>query len=219
MMKIAVFDLDRTLIRGDSFHHFLAFMVREYPGALVRGWYLPFAYAAHKLGARDNEWLKTTFLSALFGRTPQKNLLASGARFAEKLLPQVRPAAIKHLEEHRRLGHYTVLATASPDFYVEPLTSFVEFDEVICTKSRWSRDDTFGGLDGGNCYGEQKFQRVEQACARLGNAAITAMYTDHRSDATLLAAADTAYLVNPDRRTERSVVLDGLQVLDWDRVA
>ena len=216
-MKLAVFDLDRTLIRGDSFHHFLAFMAREYPGSLVRGWYLPLAYAAHKLGARDNEWLKTTFLSALFGRTPRKALLESGARFAEQLLPQVRPAAVAQLEEHRKFGHYTVLATASPDFYVEPLTSLIEFDEVICTKSRWSCDGTFDGLDGGNCYGEQKFKRVEEARARLGDAALSAMYTDHRSDETLLAAAEAAYLVNPDRRTEQSVVLEGLQVLDWDR--
>ncbi|MEM7501081.1 MAG: HAD-IB family hydrolase [Pseudomonadota bacterium] len=217
-MKIAVFDLDRTLIRGDSLHHFLAFMVREYPGSLVRGWHLPLAYAAHKLGARDNEWLKTTFLFALFGRMQRQTLLESSARFAKQLLPQVRPAAVEQLKEHRKLGHYTVLATASPDFYVEPLTSFVEFDEVICTKSRWSRHGTFDGLDGGNCYGEQKFQRVEEARARLGDAALSAMYTDHRSDEALLAAAEAAYLVNPDRRTEQSVVFEGLQILDWDRV-
>lgn len=218
-MKIAVFDLDRTLIRGDSFHHFLAFVVKEYPVSVLRGWYLPLAYAAHVVGARDNEWLKTTFLGALFGRTPQRKILESGVRFAQQLSAQVRPAALRQLEQHRRLGHYTVLATASPDFYVEPLTSSVEFDEVICTRSRWSDDGTFDGLDGGNCYGEQKFRRVEKARARLGDAALTAMYTDHRSDETLLAAAETAYLVNPDRRTERSVVLDGLQVLDWDQVA
>ena len=120
------------------------------------------------------------------------------------------------IEKHRLMGHYTVLATASPDFYVEAVNAIFKLDEVICTKSSWSAEGRFEGLDGGNCYGDHKFYRVKAALTRLGDAVLTAMYTDHRSDETLLAAAETAYLVNPDRKTAQTVSVNGVEVVDWD---
>ena len=211
-----MFDLDQTLIRGDSFKRYLWFSVKRDPGAVLRGWYLPIVYLMHVLGLRDNEWMKTRFLSVLLANQTKQQAFEAGQQFALELVPQVRAAAIAEIKRHRRQGHYTVLATASPDFYVEAVNAYFDLDEVVCTRSSWAADTGFQGLDGGNCYGEQKFRRVKDALARLGNAALTAMYSDHRSDETLLAAAETAYLVNPDGKTARTISVDGILVVDWD---
>lgn len=169
------------------------------------------------MGFRDNEWLKTQFLSALLVNRSKHDVYDSGQQFASEVISQVRDAAIEEIEQHRRLGHYTVLATASPDFYVEAVNAFLKLDEVVCTRSSWSAEGKFEGLDGGNCYGDQKFRRVKETLKRLGDSVLTAMYTDHRSDETLLAAAEMAYLVNPDRKTARTVSVNGMEVVDWDK--
>ena len=171
----------------------------------------------HLLGFRDNEWLKTRFLAALLANRNKHDVYESGRQFASEVIRQARKAAIAKIEQHRRKGHYTVLATASPDFYVEAVNAFLKLDEVVCTKSSWSAEGRFEGLDGGNCYGDQKFRRVREALTRLGDTVLTAMYTDHRSDETLLAAAEAAYLVNPDSKTARTVSVAGMEVVDWDK--
>ena len=213
---MAVFDLDQTLIRGDSFKRYLLFTVKRNPASVLRGWYLPFTYLMHVLGLRDNEWLKTRFLSALLAHRKRHDVYEEGRQFASELATEIRKAAIDKMQQHRQIGHYVVLATASPDFYVQAVGASLKFDEVVCTKSRWSAKDTFAGLDGGNCYGEKKHRRVKEALTRLGDAVLTAMYTDHRSDETLLAAAEAAYLVNPDNKTARTVCVAGMEVVDWD---
>ena len=215
-IQLAVFDLDSTLIRGDSFKKYLMYVVRQDPGVVLRGWYLPLVYVVYLLGFRDNGWLKTTFLSVLLAQKQRDEVCDSGERFAMGLSPLIRSAALDRIKYHREKGHYTLLATASPDLYVNAIKSIVEFDEIVCTKVAWSVDGKFEGLADGNCYGDQKFRRVEEARARLGETNLIAVYTDHRSDRALLAAAETAYLVNPDKQSRFSVKLEGLQILDWD---
>ena len=214
--KVAVFYLDRTLIRVDSFHKYIWYAIKENPFSVVRGWYLPIEYIMHLLRLRDNEWLKTTFLSVLLKQRKMWDVQESGKRFVIKLLPHVRQAALDRLEYHRNQGHYTVLATASPDFYVEPIKAFLRFDEIVCTKIAWSTDGMFKGLNGGNCYGSQKLRRIEETLSRLGAAELTAVYTDHKSDRPILTATKMGYLVNPDKQTKASCSWDGLQVVDWD---
>ena len=214
--QLAVFDLDSTLIRGDSFKKYLLYAVKQDPSAVLRGWYLPLAYVVYLLGFRDNGWLKTTFLSVLLARKQRDEVCDSGKRFALGLSPLIRSAALDRIEYHREKGHYILLATASPDFYVNAINSIVEFDETVCTRVAWSVDGKFEGLADGNCYGDQKFRMVEESRARLGETNLIAVYTDHSSDKALLAAAETAYLVNPDKQSQLSVKLEGLQIVDWD---
>lgn len=215
--KVAVFDLDGTVLRCDSFRRFIWYTARKNPNILYRGWYLLFTYLVYVLKFRNNEWLKTEFLSTIIGKASRRDIEALGEQFVNELLPFLRSAAIERIRYHHDRGHLTILATASLDFYVGPLNEHIGCDMVVCTECEWTSSGLFAGaLAGGNCYGERKLTKVLRLLSVEGSSRLIAAYSDHLSDFPLLNAAERAYLVNPDHRTLRSRSRKEALTLNWD---
>ncbi len=213
--SLAVFDLDRTLSRGDTFLAYLAAVLRRRPARLARAWRLPLDTAWHLLGGRDNGWLKERYLRALLGGLPRPALDAHTAAFLARLLAGgLRPAALERLREHQARGDRVLLATASPDLYVEPLAAALGIAEVVCTRTAWSGDTYRGHLVGGNCYGRAKLERV-QALVGDGGGGRRIVYSDHHDDLPLLEWADRGVAVSPTRRLARLARARGLEVAAW----
>ena len=214
---IAVFDLDGTLTRRDTYLAYLLGFLRRRPGRWFRALVLPAATIPYYLGMRDNTWLKATFLKTVLGGVSRGEIDAWTERFIGHLLAaEIRAGARRALDRHRRAGDTLILATASFDFYVEPLAERLGMDGVICTKAGWDDHDRLTGeIVGDNCHGARKLRLVQAYLQASGHDGSVTFYSDHHSDEHLLRYVDSPITVNPTARLRRAIAGSGIPMVDW----
>jgi putative phosphoserine phosphatase/1-acylglycerol-3-phosphate O-acyltransferase len=213
----AIFDLDRTVLRGPS-------------GPAI-------SEALVDLGLRDGKVLGEEVLYRayeLFGENPLAIVLAraaalgvkgwsvdrmaaAGRRAADLLADKVCSYVPSLLDEHRRAGRLLVLATTTPEALVRPLAGRLGFDEVIGTRYAW-RDGTYtGGLDGGFVWGPGKLSAVRQWAKREGvELKGSFAYSDSVYDFPLLSAVGSPAATNPDPALHAVALLRRWPILHLD---
>lgn len=217
-VRVAVFDLDGTLTRSDTYLWFLIGALVRSPSRWIAAPALAWAVGMFAARRRDNAWLKAFFLRRIVGGQPALKVQAWAQAHIERVLrADLMPGAQAEIARLRAAGVRLVLASASPDVYVTALAERLGFDDIICTRAvRGANGAWTGELDGGNCRGDEKRRRVDAHLAALGSGwNEAAFYSDHHSDWPLLEAAAQAYAVNPTRRLVGRARQAGIPVLDW----
>lgn len=213
---VAIFDLDGTITRSDTYVRFLLAFLRRHPTRVLRACWLPLAVAMYWTGTRDNTWLKTAFLKTIAGGSTRIAVEAVVTRLVPSLLHNaIRARAIEAIENHRRRGHRLVLATASLDIYVDSLGRALGFDDIVRTRAAWDdRGRLSGALDGGNCHGERKRAAVAALLGKRDGLFLVS-YSDHEADLPLLDWSDRAAVVNPDERLAAQADAKTYDILNW----
>ena len=102
---VALFDLDGTITKRDTYIPFLLGFLLSYPARLWRVGSLPFAVVLHGLGLRDNAWLKAHFLAAVLGGASRSEIDPWAAVFVERVVAGgLRRKARSVIEHHRIAG-------------------------------------------------------------------------------------------------------------------
>ncbi len=110
----------------------------------------------------------------------------------------MRADTLKRLEWHRRLGHYTVIVSASPECYVRPAGAEIGADGVVATRLAVGGGGLLtGGYEGKNCRGAEKYARLIVHLRAQGllsgggvDQPVLWAYGNSRGDLRLLNAAD-----------------------------
>jgi phosphatidylglycerophosphatase C len=214
---IAVFDLDGTISRRDTFLPFLLGWLRRNPSRWKTAPQLAAAVGQHYAGKIDNSGLKTTFLAAILAGETDETLRSWTTAFLHQLIGAgLRKDGLATLAAHRTAGWTTVLATASPDLYVTPLAVELGFDATIPTRlERNGGGRITGRLDGGNCYGAEKATRVAAWRTSSGVAGPLWVYTDHHADLPLLDMADRRIGVCASTRLRNAAVDHSVSLVEW----
>jgi phosphatidylglycerophosphatase C len=170
-----------------------------------------------KLGLRNNAWLKERFLCAILGGMSRMTIQAWTETYINQLTQnEFRHAALKQLRYHQAEGHSVVLATASFDIYVDELARRLGIQRVISTRAEWSCDACLSGrIDGKNCYGAEKLQRLKQTLSADRSHYRIIAYSDHHSDLPLLLFADEGVAVHPTPRLKSVCAVHGLKIVEW----
>lgn len=207
---IALFDLDGTLIAWDCQLLFRHFVVRREPWRMV---FLPLFLAcapfAKLLGTAR---MKRVFLAYLW-RMDREKLIRLAREFAVSLMPQIFPEVREMLESERKAGHFLILASASPEFYVAEIGRELGFDLSLGTEVRVG--PLFPSLV--NHKGAAKVARLRQVLpaeyfenGRLRNCR---GYTDSTADLPMLTLCCSATLVNPGPRLTTLADENGWQIV------
>ena len=209
-MRIAIYDLDRTLTRRATFTPFLIFAARR-----VASWRLTllplwlFAMLAYRLGAMSRARLKLFGMQLLVGRRAHSELEALGSQFAARVLADdgLMPGTLHLLEEDRKAGARLILATAAFDIYAKAFASALRFDEVVAT--RWK------GLERvpDNCYADAKLASVLDRQPAIGEAR-TRFVSDSFADAPLLDRVDEPIFATTSNRKAKKAAARGWRVID-----
>lgn len=215
----AVFDLDRTVTKWGTFTPFLLFAARGRPLKYLLIGPLLLAALGYKLGLISRGRLKELMLGAVLGGATRAEVAAHAEAFIERRVkPGLRPGALRAIADHKAKGHYLTLATASFEFYVEPLGHQLGFDAVVATRSVWGEGARLDGrIDGENCYGAEKLRRLEEALPGLKSRYRVIAYSDSHADIPLLGWADVGIAVNPTRGLRRRVEAGDFELVDWSR--
>jgi phosphatidylglycerophosphatase C len=216
---IAIFDLDGTITRRDTYAAYLLGYLGRHPLVWRR---LPsFAVIAARLAGRrvDDAGMKAAALRAVLGGVDRAGIDDWNDSFVPWCRRRlVRAGAEARIAAHRAAGHRLLLATASLDLYVHPLARELGFDEVLCTRVAWTADGRIAGdLDGGNLKGEAKLAAVRSVVAAIQGAPFAIAYSDHHADLPLLRWADRGIAVCPTARLAAAAAAEGLAVENWDQ--
>lgn len=214
-MKLALFDLDHTLLNTDSDHSWGEFLVNE---GLVdpvhhRQMNDKF-YEDYKAGMLDpiayNE-----FVFEFLAQHSNQYLTDLHQLFMQKIIrPQMRQKGFHAIQKHKDLGHAIVGITATSDFITAPIFSEFGITEIIATNAEVKDGYYTGKVAGTPCYQQGKLVRLEQWLAGREVDESWA-YSDSINDRFLLEYATHAIAVNPDDRLEQLAKEQGWQIQDW----
>ncbi len=197
--QAAIFDLDRTLLRGasgplinESLHEF-GLRGSALPGESIL--YRSFnTFGENPLGMA----MARAAALAVRGWSVDR-LRAAGRDAASRLVNEVAAYAPGLLEEHRKAGHILVLATTTPEDLVRPLAAELGIDEVVATRYAWTDGVYTGRLEGGFVWSIGKLNAVRDWARRLDvDLRVSFAYSDSINDAPLLSAVGHPRAVNPD---------------------
>ena len=195
---VALFDLDGTLIPWDCQLLFCHWIVRRHT---LRRFYLPlFAAFAPLTPLLGDTGMKRVFLSYLW-RFDRESLQNEAKEFAKTWFPQAcYPELLSEISRHRRAGRLTVLASASPEFYVKEIGKVLGFDLSLGTPVGIRRTvPLFPDLV--NHKGEAKVHRLRRVLdpAYFDGEKLRDShgYSDSEADLPMLALCDRVTMVNP----------------------
>ena len=205
-MTLAIFDLDNTLIAGDSDHLWGDFLVERklVDAALYKATNDQF-YQDYKDGRLDIHAYLRFALSPLAEHALSNLIDWRGEFLEEKIKPIMLPAAAKLLQKHRDQGHTLMIITATNDFVTGPIAESLGVDYLIATRVEMIGERYTGEVDGVPCYREGKVQRLHEWLQQHKDHSLADswFYSDSHNDLPLLRKVAHPVAVDPDPVLQR----------------
>jgi len=210
-MRLAIFDLDGTVLRGNSWRVYFWWTVRRRPGRAAG---LLCALARRAAVLLDGRGLREAALAPLRG-LDAKAVRAVGAELvARRLSAQIRPQARRELARCVAEGFEPVLATGAFDFVAEALAAELGIRRVVCTRLAYGGDGLCEGrIQGVETRGRAKAEAVR---AMLDGRAVdwpgSRAFSDDMEDVPLFALVGRPVLVTRAAANAPK----GIDVANWD---
>jgi HAD superfamily hydrolase (TIGR01490 family) len=199
-VPLAIFDLDNTLLAGDSDYLWGRFLVER--GIVDRESYERANerfYRDYQAGRLDIGVFLRFALKPL-AEHPMSDLLAWRQDFLrEKIDPLIVAPARALVERHRAAGDLLVVVTATNAFVTAPIAARFGIPHLIATEPEQVDGRYTGGVAGIPAFREGKVQRLELWLAQTGQSlADSTFYSDSHNDIPLLDRVDHPVAVDPD---------------------
>ncbi len=202
-MNLALFDLDNTLLDGDSDFEWAQFLIEQ--GVLDRELFeaknLTF-YEQYKAGTLDiHEFLD--FQLKPLSRHARKMLDAWHEKFMRQKVRGMMTAPAQELvARHRAAGDVCVIITATNSFVTAPIARAFGVEHLIATEPEQKDGEFTGRVADVPCFREGKVIRLESWMAQRGwnwhSFADSCFYSDSLNDLPLLAKVKNPVAVDPD---------------------
>lgn len=219
-MSLVLFDLDHTLLDGDSDVLWCEFLMDR--GVLERATFEPrnrqmaADYQAGTVSAQD---FCEFYVGTLAGRTATEWQPLREAFLHECVAPRLLAAGRDCIETHRRAGDEIVLTTATNRFITELTARALGIEHLIATECGMGAGGRFSGAVAGTLnMRDGKLVRLREWLAAQGRAlerAASVFYSDSINDLPLLAAVGRAVAVDPDPRLAAEAAARGWPTLHW----
>jgi HAD superfamily hydrolase (TIGR01490 family) len=214
-MTLALFDLDNTLLAGDSDHAWGEFLAGAgiVDGEKHRRENDRY-YSQYQTGTLDiHEYLGfalqplTLFDSARLDALHREFMQAH-------ILPMIAPKARDLLDKHRARGDRLVIITSTNRFVTEPIARALGVTDLLATEPE-QRDGRYtGAVHGVPCFREGKVTRLNAWLAQEHESlAGSWCYSDSLNDLPLLELAEHAVAVDPDEVLRRIAEARGWPII------
>jgi HAD superfamily hydrolase (TIGR01490 family) len=220
-LELALFDLDNTLLSGDSDYEWAQFLIER--GALERAEYEAKNerfFLQYRAGNLDiHEFL--AFQLAPLARYPREKLDEWHGEFMlTRIAPIIRTKGKELVQRHLRAKHLCAIVTSTNVFITAPIAREFGVEHLLATELE-VRDGRFTGRPLGTpAFREGKVTRLAQWLADQGRAlaSFTAIwfYSDSQNDLPLLEHVTHPVAVDPDEVLRRQAVKRGWQIISLE---
>lgn len=214
-MALAIFDLDNTLLGGDSDYLWGTFLVEN---GLVDGDY--YANENERFYREYDEGVLDIFEFLQFSLKPLKDndpSLLKGLRerfLLEKIDPIILQAGRDLIEKHRKSGDTLMIITATNSFVTAPIAAKLGIEHLIATEP-----ETIDGRYTGKVAGEPSFKhgKVKRLQTWLDEHNQTlsgsSFYSDSHNDIPLLEQVEKPVAVDPDEALTQHATANGWPII------
>ena len=215
-MALAIFDLDNTLLGGDSDHAWGEFLCQHnYVDAEEYDRLNNLFYQQYEAGVMDiNEFL--AFALAPLAANSRETLNRWHQQYMEERIePMMLTKAAALLEKHRQQGDFLLIITATNRFVTQPIADRLGVDAMLATEPEEIDGRYTGAVAGTPCYQAGKVTRLKEWLA--GNQHDldgSYFYSDSHNDLPLLQLVAHPHAVNPDARLREHAEQHNWPVLD-----
>lgn len=190
-MNLALFDLDGTITRHDTWSEFLRFSASK-TRRLVAGILLSPLIVAYKLGLLPGRVGRPIAARVAFAGRNAMEVREMGRQYVSgSLAPILRRRALERIEWHKTQGDTVVVVSAALDVYLRGWCDSLGVD-VICTRLEERNGRLTGRYLDGDCCGGEKAARIRR-CYDLRRYAIIYAYGDTDEDREMLELAHEKY--------------------------
>jgi HAD superfamily hydrolase (TIGR01490 family) len=215
-MTLAIFDLDHTLINGDSDHLWGEYMVEN--GVVDEQAYRQrndVFYQDYQRGTLDNDQYLAFALEPLTHYSIDE-LYAWRADYVEKWIrPLIAPGTARLLDEHRRSNHQLMIISATNLFVSEPIGQMLGVMTVLATEPEIIANRYTGRFLGTPTYQQGKVTVLKEWAANNNHDLVGAFfYSDSLNDLALLEQVDNPVTVNPDDDLKLIAEARGWKIID-----
>ena len=214
-VRLALFDLDNTLLAGDSDHSWGEFLCETGRVDAVEYRARNDAFYADYCAGQLDVVAYQSFTQAILARTDMAELARWQAEFMRDVIePIILPRGEALLQQHRAAGDRLVIITATNRFVTAPIAARLGVETLIATECGMHDGRYTGQVSGVPCYQEGKVTRMQQWLAETGLSLDGSyFYSDSRNDLPLLQAASHPVAVDPDDTLRAIAVERGWPVL------
>jgi len=207
-MNLALFDLDNTLLTGDSDFEWSQFLIEK--KVLDREEYESRNsefYEQYKSGILNiHQFLD--FQLQLLSLYPRIQLDDWHNEFmAKKIMPKIAPGAYKLINEHMLEGDLCIIITATNRFVTEPIAKILGINNLIATEPDQKDGEFNGQVLGTPCFREGKITRLEDWMDKHNLTWLSFLeswfYSDSLNDIPLLNKVTNPVAVDPDSTLEK----------------
>ncbi|MEZ5540176.1 MAG: HAD family hydrolase [Pseudomonadales bacterium] len=214
-MTLAIFDLDNTLLNGDSDHAWGEFIadLGVVDAKTYRAKNDAF-YDDYCRGELDIFAYQRFVLSPLANR-PMQELAQWHAQFMrKKIAGMILPKAEALIAQHRAQGHTLMIITATNAFITAPIAKRLGIELLIATEPELRDGFYTGDITGTPCYREGKVERLNTWLKNNNeNLHGSFFYSDSHNDLPLLQKVDNPVAVDPDEKLKAFAEENGWPVM------
>jgi HAD superfamily hydrolase (TIGR01490 family) len=199
-MPLAIFDLDNTLLNGDSDHAWGEFLVQR--GIVEQETYQTtndYFYRQYQSGNLNiHEYLEFS-LKPLAAHSKTRLDLWHQQFMATVITPMRLQKADELINKHRSQGDFLLIITATNAFVTRPIAHWLGVDDMLATEPEFINGAYTGRITGTPCFKEGKVTRLHEWLEKTGHSlAGSTFYSDSHNDLPLLKMVDHPVAVDPD---------------------
>ena len=218
-IKLALFDLDHTLIPFDSDYEWNEFTIalgwRD--GDVFRRANDAF-FAQYRAGTLNIHDYVRFATQAIRDKGAIESIAAHARFMAARVLKDIQKSALNLVQSHQKAGDSIVIVTATNEFVTRPIAEAFGVEELIAIELvRNVQGEFTGDILGTPSFREGKVTRVEAWLAARSltwQDVETTFYSDSMNDLPLLEKATHPVATNPDERLRQLAVERGWRILD-----
>ena len=214
MAKLTIFDLDNTLLAGDSDRAWGQYLVEI---KTLQSDYLDKSerfYNSYYDGSLDIDGFLQFCLQPLINNKMEDLLQIREDFINKKIKPMLLDKGRDTVEKRKALGP-VIIATATNSFVTRPIADLYNIDQLIATEFEIKDNKFTGQVLGIPCFREGKVNKVQEWASKKGYSLSDAtFYSDSFNDLPLLLKVSNAIVVDGDKK-----LIEEAQKYGWESIS
>lgn len=204
--RVAIFDVDKTIINGDSMFMLLYYTLKRKPKSIFKLPRLFFMLILYIFKIIDTKKAK----EEMFYIINYLNEIELEDFFKTYILKHTFNDAKAELIKRKAQGYTVILISASPECYIKFFKEYFDVDYILGTVLRKTETGYTNIIDGENCKGEEKVVRLKKLLDEKSiviDRLNSVCYSDSLSDMPIFSLVENRFLINNNKKLDKFINL------------